>query len=311
MEIFHSFQEVKGCQHAVVALGTFDGVHMGHQKVMQKAIEEADMKGYKSVVVTFSGHPLSVLQPDKEPVRLATMAQKIQYIQDVGIDVLVILPLSWTLLNETPQSFCQQLYKTFLPSAIVVGTNFTYGAGADGNTDTLRAFMELVQVPVYVLPLVSFDKNNMPVSSTIIRQLIQDGKLEETTHLLGRPFSIVGTVVTGDKRGRTIGFPTANMHIEKNMAVPADGVYVSEVKHQGILLPAMTNVGENPTFANQYRRIETYILDWHGDIYGQDMELHFLKRLRGEERFHSVEELVACMKQDEEKVRNYFRQRSR
>lgn len=306
MEVFHSFQEITGCHAAVVALGTFDGVHMGHRAVMRAAMAEAKTLHRKAAVVTFSAHPLSVLHPEKEPLRLATTAQKIQYIADVGVDVLVLLPMTKELMAETPTAFCRQLQETFCPAAIVVGENFTYGAGAGGNTETLAAYMKKHRTPVQVLPLVPDPQGLEPISSTKIRKLIACGNVEEAGRLLGRPFAMTGTVADGDRRGRTIGFPTANLHLAPHMAVPADGVYITEVSRQGQWLPAMTNVGANPTFTRQYRRVETHILDWHEDIYGQDITVSFLRRIREEKQFSTVAALITQMQQDKEVVRQYF-----
>lgn len=306
MQVFSSFPDVCGLQGAVVALGTFDGVHLGHQKVMRTALAEAAKGHHKAVVVTFSAHPFSVLCPEKEPLRLATAAQKIQYIADVGMDGLVILPMTPQLLAESPADFCQQLVTYIQPSAVVVGANFTYGAKAAGNTETLKEYMQERGIPVIVLNLLERPGRATPISSTVIRKLVTMGHMETATALLGRPFAMAGEVVTGDRRGRTIGFPTANMLIPTAMAIPPDGVYITEAEWNGERHMAMTNIGDNPTFTNQYRRIETHILDWHGDIYGTMLTLRFLKLLRKEETFATVQELIDTMKQDEQAVRQYF-----
>lgn len=306
MQLFHSFQEVTNCQGAVVALGTFDGVHLGHQKVMRTAIEKAAEVGGKSVVVTFAAHPLSVLCPEKEPIRLATVEQKIQYVAEVGIDALVLLPMTRHLLDETPQEFCRQLLEYLRPAAIVVGENFTYGAKAAGNTQTLREFMASYGIPVMVLSLLERPGRATPISSTVIRRLVTMGHMETAEALLGHPFALQGTVVQGDHRGRMIGFPTANMLIPPQMAVPPDGVYITEVEWQGKRMPAMTNIGANPTFAHQYRRIETHILQWSGDIYDREISVRFKKRLRPEIRFSSKEELMKQMEEDKRKTLIYF-----
>lgn len=306
MEVFSSFQNVQGLAGAVVALGTFDGVHLGHQKVMRTALEKAAELKRKAVVVTFSAHPFSILCPEKEPLRLATVDQKIEYIQDVGMDGLIILPMTKDFLAESPEAFCQQLVTYLQPSAIVVGSNFTYGAKAAGNTDTLTAYMAAHHIPVMALHLLERPGRATPISSTVIRKLVHLGHMETATALLGRPFALTGEVVTGDQRGRTIGFPTANMLIPTDMAIPPDGVFITEAVWDGKVHMAMTNIGDNPTFTNQYRRIETHILDWHGDIYGKIITLRFLKQLRKEETFTSVEDLIQAMHRDEEAVRQYF-----
>ena len=306
MEVFHSFQEVTNCSGSVVALGTFDGVHLGHRKVMGKAMAKAAEIGGKSVVVTFAAHPFSVLCPEKEPLRLATVGQKVRYIADVGIDALVLLPMTRGLLDETPEAFCRQLLDYLKPSAIVVGENFTYGAKAAGNTQTLQAYMAEYGVPVLALTLLERPGRTTPISSTVIRRLVSMGHMETAAALLGHPFTLEGLVVQGDCRGRRIGFPTANMLIPKQMAVPPDGVYITEVVWRGKAYPAMTNIGANPTFDHQYRRIETHLIQWHGDIYGETIEVQFKKRLRQEIRFSGIDELIAQMKQDESNALRYF-----
>ena len=306
MEIFHSFQEITGFTGAVVALGTFDGIHKGHQMVMKTAIKRAAAGGVKTMVVTFTAHPMSVLCPEKEPLRLATIAQKAEYIEDVGIDGLVLLPIIEGLLRESPEEFCQNLLTYIHPSVIVVGSNFTYGAKAAGNTDTMKAFMADYDIPVEALTLLERPGGTTPISSTVIRRLIQMGHMETAENLLGRPFALTGTIVPGDHRGRTIGFATANMLIPINMAIPPDGVYVTELWWDGEGHPAMTNIGDNPTFENQYRRIETHVLDWDKDLYGKNVSLRFRKRLRGEEVFASADDLIAQMKEDEKATQQFF-----
>ncbi|WP_306536897.1 bifunctional riboflavin kinase/FAD synthetase [Megasphaera sp.] len=306
MEIFHSFQEITGFTGAVVALGTFDGIHKGHQMVMKTAIKRAAAGDVKTMVVTFTAHPMSVLCPEKEPLRLATIGQKAEYIEDVGIDGLVLLPMSEGLLRESPEEFCQNLVTYIHPSVIVVGSNFTYGAKAAGNTDTMKAFMADYNIPVEALTLLERPGGTTPISSTVIRRLIQMGHMETAENLLGRPFALTGTIVPGDHRGRTIGFATANMLIPINMAIPPDGVYVTELWWDGEGHPAMTNIGDNPTFENQYRRIETHVLDWDKDLYGKNVSLRFRKRLRGEEVFASADDLIAQMKEDEKATQQFF-----
>ena len=256
MQVFHSFEEAQDYTATVVALGTFDGVHLGHQMVMKTAIKRAAAGGVKTMVVTFTAHPLSVLCPEKEPLRLATIGQKAEYIEAVGIDGLVLLPMSQTLLQESPEEFCQNLLTYIHPSAIVVGSNFTYGAKAAGNTETMKFFMSQYGIPVVALTLLERPGRTTPISSTVIRRLIQMGHMETAENLLGRPFALTGTIVPGDRRGRTIGFATANMLIPINMAIPPDGVYITELWWDGKGHPAMTNIGDNPTFENQYRRID-------------------------------------------------------
>lgn len=244
--------------------------------------------------------------PGKRTASLGDNRPKAEYIEAVGIDGLVLLPMSEGLLRESPEEFCQNLVTYIHPSVIVVGSNFTYGAKAAGNTDTMKAFMADYAIPVEALDLLERPGGTTPISSTVIRRLIQMGHMETAENLLGRPFALTGTIVPGDHRGRTIGFATANMLIPINMAIPPDGVYVTELWWDGEGHPAMTNIGDNPTFENQYRRIETHVLDWDKDLYGKNVSLRFRKRLRGEEVFASADDLIAQMKEDEKATQQFF-----
>ena len=306
MEVFHSFEEMHNCPRSVIALGTFDGVHLGHQMVMAKAREIAQDMNASSAVVTFAAHPLSILCPEKEPLRLATVKQKIRYIADQGIDILVLLAMTKELINESPEDFCRQLLRYVHPCAIVVGSNFTYGAKARGNTDTLKQFMQTQGIPVHVLTLLDRPGRDTPISSTVIRKLITLGHMETASALLGRPYELEETVVQGDRRGNTIGFPTANMLIPVHMALPPDGVYATNVCIDGQWYPAMTNIGDNPTFTNQYRRIETNIIGWQGNLYDMVVRLRFYKRIRHEITFASTVALQKQMEQDRNDTLAYF-----
>ena len=305
MQVFHSFEEAQDYTATVVALGTFDGVHLGHQMVMKTAIDTARKMQAKAVVVTFAAHPLSVLCPEKEPVRLATVQQKERYIRELGLDGLVLLPMNRHLIDESPDEFCQQLLDYLHPRSVVVGANFTYGAKAAGNTETLRAFMDAHGVPVQ--HLLERPGRATPISSTVIRKLVLLGHMETAAGLLGRPFEIEGLVVDGDHRGRTIGFPTANMEIDPCMVIPPDGVYATDVFVDGAYRPAMTNIGDNPTFTNQTRRIETHIINWQGTVYGRSLCVRFYKRLRHEITFQTTEALQRQMIQDQEETLNYLK----
>ncbi|EHM43259.1 bifunctional riboflavin kinase/FAD synthetase [Anaeroglobus geminatus] len=306
MEIYHSLEEAKPCKGAVIALGTFDGVHIGHQQVMKTAADEAARAGVPSLVVTFTAHPLSVLFPEKEPLRLATLEQKTEYIRAVGVDGLVLLPVTKEFLNESPEEFCRSLIDSIGPTKIVVGANFTYGKHAAGNIRTLKASMGKAGIPVRILDLVATPAGGHPVSSTIIRCLVKGGKMEEVRELLGHPFELTGEVVTGDRRGNTIGFATANLLVPRRMAVPPDGVYMTTLIIDGRELPSMTNIGNNPTFMRQYRRVETHVINWEGNLYGKTVSVRFYKRIRDEKKFASITELVDAMKNDEKYVLSHF-----
>ena len=307
MELFHSFEDITGCPKAVVALGTFDGVHLGHQKVMQAAIDKARSIGGTAVCVTFSGHPFSILAPQREPLRLSTIEQKMRFIAELGMDAMVLLPMNEQLIAQSHQEFSERLLRYLQPQGIVVGENFTYGSRAAGNTKTLaHIFSEEHGIPVIILPLLESPGKSIPISSTVIRKAVDLGHMEMARMLLGRPYEIEDTVVHGDERGRHIGFPTANMHVPERMAIPPDGVYVTRAKINGTSYRAMTNIGSNPTFQNQTHRIETYVFDWQGDMYDQVLRLTFYKRLRHEIKFDNVQLLINQMNEDKKQTETYF-----
>lgn len=307
MKVFHSFEEIKDCPNAVVALGTFDGVHLGHKKVMQTAIDKARKISGTAVAVTFSGHPFSVICPQREPLRLSTIEQKVRFIANAGMDAVVLLPMNEALIAQSHADFSSRLLKYLQPRGIVVGENFTYGSRAAGNTKTLaHVFSEEQGIPVIVLKLLESPGKATPISSTVIRKAVDLGHMEMARMLLGRPYEIEGEIVHGDHRGHNIGFPTANMLIPEQMAVPPDGVYITRAEWAGKPYQAMTNIGKNPTFDHQTHRIETYIFNWDGDLYGQTMRLSFYKRLRHEAKFDTVQALISQMNIDKQQTMAYF-----
>jgi riboflavin kinase/FMN adenylyltransferase len=268
-----------------VAVGTFDGVHLGHREVIAGS----------DTVLTFDPHPRSVVLPDNAPRLLTTIDRKAQLIAALGVEELVVVPFDRGWANQSPQSFIEEVLVGLLGAThLSVGEDFRFGHKASGDTQLLAADGRF---EVRVAPMLEVDGEI--VSSSHIRGLIAGGAVEYADRLLGAPFQVRGEVVDGDKRGRTLGFPTANIVPSDGFVIPGHGVYAC-VAHVGDeAVPAATNIGVRPMFqTGRGELIETYLIDWSGDLYGQELRIDFLKRLRGERRFPSVDDLVAQMDRD-------------
>lgn len=290
-----------------IALGTFDGVHLGHQKVIGRAVELAKQSGRESVVFTFENHPLSILNPHYCPPLITSLALKEQLLADMKVDILYRVPFTNDLLHLSPQQFVHKLLSLFSPAHIIVGPNYSFGYRGLGTPELLEQMGKAAGVAVEIQDAV-YIAGNM-VSSTSIREYITSGDLDQARKLLGRPFSLSGKVIHGDGRGRTLGFPTANIQLPGNQLLPADGVYAAYALISSQRWKALVNIGNNPTFSNQVRRVEVFILDFQGDLYDQEISVEFCKRLRGEVAFANVQDLKARITQDVLEGREYFKQR--
>lgn len=269
-----------------VAVGTFDGVHRGHRQV----IEGSD------AVLTFDPHPVSVVAPQAAPRLLTTLARKAELLEGLGVQELVVIPFDRAFAAQTPEAFIEEVLVSRLGAErVAVGENFRFGNRATGDTELLRADGRF---EVSVAPLLEVDGE--VVSSSHIRGLVLGGAVEYAGHLLGAPFAMAGTVVHGDKRGRELGFPTANLVPPEGYVVPGHGVYAARANGHA----AAVNVGVRPQFeTGRGELIEAFLIDFDADIYGQELSIEFLKRLRGERRFPSVEALVEQMGLDVENAR--------
>jgi len=285
-----------------LAIGTFDGVHVGHQRVIGAAVTAAHERGLIASVLTFDHHPLAVVDPAHQPRLLTPPAMKEQLIGELGVDELVVLHFDAELAALPPERFCAEILRDRLRARVVaVGENFTFGARGAGTADSLAECGRRHGFETVVLPLLTAD--GRPISSSRIRRLLHEGRLQEVRDILGRPPRTIGLVVHGDKRGRTLGFPTANIDAHTGMIFPGRGVYAARVRLRGGWYRAAVNVGHNPTFLHKgdeeaFVRIEAYLLDYTGDAYGTILMVDFLEKLRDEERFPSPEALVERMHDD-------------
>ena len=307
MEIITSLDaELKNKYPAtVIALGTFDGLHLGHTDVINTARDYAERSGLKLAVFTFSNHPLALIRPDLVPVRIISAEEKIKLLESFGVDYLINIPFTEDFAALSPDEFLDRLAR-FNYRCLVVGENFTYGFLGSGKTETLERSGRKNGFDVIVRPLVKMNGN--VVSSTGIRNLIQAGHIEYANRMLGRAYAITGTIVHGEQRGRKLGFPTANIELlHGEMAVPAPGVYAVTASIEGSIYEGMGNIGNNPTFNDvEHARLEVNLFNCSGDLYRKTMSVQFHKYIRAEKKFSGVEELCRQIEEDKKAIKTYF-----
>ncbi len=273
-----------------VAIGVFDGVHLGHQKLLREVVAEAAARGLESLALTFEPHPLRVLRPDSAPGLLTTFEEKAELIAATGVQTLVVRPFDAAFAATPPAAFITRYLHDELGAVLVmVGFNFSFGAGGQGTPQFLLEHGRSAGLEVAIIPALKC--NHVTVSSTAVRRAITQGNVEQAAALLGRPYGLRGEVRHGDGRGAQLGFPTANMAAPADRVIPANGVYVVSVTADGVRRAGVANVGRRPTFGGKERGIEAHLLDYGGDLYGRRAEVAFLKRLRDEMAFNSAEEL--------------------
>ncbi len=281
-----------------LAIGTFDGVHIGHQAIIRTAVEDARSHGRPALVLTFDRHPSELLSPDRVPGLLTTPDQRNRYIAELGADGLVIVRFDQALAQLTPEAFLRTILKDRLGAqAIVVGANFCFGKGRAGDVAYLEEAQSEFDFTLRALQPIRV--GDLPASSTRIRERLRVGDIAGAETLLNHPFLLAGIVVEGQKLGRTLGYPTANLALTCRQVVPADGIYaVRAVLEDGQRVGGACSIGNRPTIEGAGYSIETYLFDFAADIYGRGMELRFVKRLRDELKFDSLEALTAQMALD-------------
>ena len=287
----------------VVCVGNFDGVHVGHRALLQKVIERARIIGGESLAVTFDPHPVRVLNPTGGPPLLTVKPRKEELIAELGLDYLLNIQFTRQFASLTARDFINKiLIRKFDLAELVIGYDQTFGAGREGSVEFIQKTGEELGFTVHVIGPVQI--KGQTASSTLARQMIQEGRVEEVRAILGRPYQISGRVIKGhDRGGRILGFPTANLKLI-NEVIPAGGVYAVKAElENGPDLKAVTNVGRNPTFGDGELSVETFILDLDEDLYGQFVRLNFMARLRDEKKFDSFKDLAAQIAKDVEKAR--------
>ena len=286
---------------SVLTIGVFDGVHRGHQSLLAKVVAEAKTKGAAAGVLTFRNHPDSVLNPNFQPQYITSIAERIRLIKDLGIDFVVPVTFDMEIAGLRARKFTELLRSKLRMRGLVVGPDFAMGYKREGNVDMLSDMGAELGFSVSVVDLLS--DGGDAVHSTSIREALVDGNVKDVAKKLGRNFSISGTVVTGDKRGRTLGFPTANIEVGPDMVVPGNGIYATLAFVDGERRMAATSIGTRPTFDGKGRTIEAFLLEFDSNLYNRKLRLEFVQRLRDELKFDSVDALLEQMELDVEQTR--------
>lgn len=297
MEIIRDFGNLEHpLSNSIATIGNFDGVHLGHREIFRKVNKAAADAGGHSVVITFFPHPLKVLAPGKAPLLINTYAEKETLIEASGIDCLIVIPFTREFAVITAEQFIKDILVGRLGvRKIIIGYDYAFGREREGNVDLLRRLGGEMGFDVEVLEPIGAD--GTIYSSSRIRQLIEEGKVREVVALLGRHFSIGGVVVHGHQRGKGLGFPTANLETDKEL-IPGYGVYAVKVKIDEQVYDGACNIGDNPTFDDGKRSIEVFIFDFAGDLYGREVRLYFVERIRGEEKFADAAALKQAIAAD-------------
>ncbi|MBK5289127.1 MAG: bifunctional riboflavin kinase/FAD synthetase [Acidimicrobiia bacterium] len=295
---------------SVVTIGAYDGVHIGHRKVLQLVRELADARGLDAVCVTFDRHPAQVVRPETAPAVLTSLDHKLELLVGADlVDVVCVLPFDEGRSKETAEDFVHEVLIGLLGvQLVVVGADFHFGHHRGGNVALLQRMGADLGFEVIGLGLVAPESDivHEPYSSTRVRHRLASGDVAGAAELLGRPHEVRGVVVEGDRRGRELGFPTANVALTPDVCLPADGIYAGRFRGEdGVLRPCAISLGRRPTFYEdqEYSLLEAYVLDFDGDLYGQNVAVQFVERLRGEQRFDSVDDLIAQMQRDCEQAR--------
>ncbi len=296
MERLRGFSERQISGLCLLSIGNFDGVHRGHQVILKTLVDHAKKESVASAVLTFEPHPLALLKPERLPPRLTSPAQKAALLEKLGVDYLIEYPTDWALLHLTPNEFFEKIIVQKCQAiGLVEGPNFFFGKGRSGTVETLH---QLCSENGRHLMIVTAEKTEGElISSSRIRQALSSGEVHLASELLGRRYSISGVVALGAQRGRTLGFPTANLH-EISTMLPKEGVYAAWGRIGLEEFPAAVNIGPNPTFAEMQHKVEAHLIGCNRDLYGQTLELEFIDRIRDSRPFATVEELKQQIARD-------------
>lgn len=284
-----------------VGIGNFDGVHRGHAALLAELRRQADALGGPAVAMTFDPHPIELLRPEQAPPRLTTTEDRSQLLLDRGADRVIVLRVTDKLLAlRAAEFFAEVIQKRLQARALVEGSNFGFGRGREGDVTTLARLCEPAGIGLTIVPPLVLD--GIEVSSSRVRSALTAGDVREAATLLGRPYRLHGLVAAGQRRGQKLGFPTANLE-QVPILVPGDGVYAVRVPHEGRIWPAAANIGPNPTFGENARKVEIHLIGFQGDLYVRPLTVDFIERLRDTRPFPSVTELIAQLQRDIEQAR--------
>jgi riboflavin kinase/FMN adenylyltransferase len=305
MELVHGLQLPINQHATILTIGVFDGVHRGHQHLIGATVRRARDLGCQSAVLTFDPHPDLVIHPERDRLYLTSLAERAELIDSLGAALLIVLPFTRDTMSLSAYDFMSQVAGAVVLRELWIGWDFALGRRREGNLARLREIGHQLHYNVHPVDAFAL-ADGTPVSSTRIRDALAAADLETAAMLLGRPFAVQGTVVEGDRRGRTIGFPTANVAVDVLHVLPADGVYVCEAEVGGRRYGAVTNIGMRPTFEGRRRTVEAYLLDFADNIYGETLRLTMRHRLRGEMKFDGIAALVAQITQDVTAAREWL-----
>ena len=297
MKIVRGTKNISGSiPYPVTAIGNFDGVHIGHQMIFLRTAEIAKQNNGTSLAFTFEPHPLKIIAPERVPPLLTTFRQKMEYIEECGIDQVICADFTRQFADQHPRDFAKDILGDKLGvKEVLVGFDYAFGKGREGTVPYLKKMGEEFSFAVHVIEPIKL--NGHLVGSSYVRELIEEGNVETAVEFLGRPYSIRGPVVHGYKTGQAIGFPTANIDTSK-VQIPGTGVYAVYVRCQDDRFPGVVNVGFNPTFHRDSLSVEVHIFDFYEKIYGEEIEVEFIRRIRSEKEFNSAEELVKQIEKD-------------
>ncbi len=306
MKIFHGTENANILRPTVLTLGVFDGLHLGHQRIMQTVVERAKSIGVVPTAITFDPHPRAVLHPESAPPLLQTLDQRLANLEFLGIEQTIVVKFDTDFASQPAEDFLSNIVHDRLQAReVYLGQGFAFGRNRGGNIELLRSMGEKLGFVADEVDEVQL--RGQRVSSSAIRELLAAGQINLARRMLGRPYGVEGVIIRGNRRGHTIGFPTANLK-PHNRVIPRYGVYATATLIDGIWRKSITNIGVRPTFETDADpSIESYIFDFDGDLYGAVLRVRFLHRIRDERKFNGIDELKAQIELDTTRARNYFR----
>ena len=306
MKIFHGTENANILKPTVLTLGVFDGLHLGHQRIMQTVVERARQASAAATAITFDPHPRAVLYPESAPPLLQTLDQRLANLELLGIDQTIVIPFTREFASQPAEDFLSNIVHDRLHAReVYLGKGFEFGKDRGGNIELLREMSARLGFVADEVPEVQL--RGMRISSSGIRKLLLAGRINLARRMLGRPYGVEGVIIRGNRRGHTIGFPTANLK-PHNRVIPKYGVYATATLIDGTWRRSITNIGVRPTFEDATEpSIETYVFDFDGDLYGDVLRVRFLHRIRDERKFSGVDELKAQIGRDSRRAMNYFR----
>ncbi|MEP7149588.1 MAG: bifunctional riboflavin kinase/FAD synthetase [Acidobacteriota bacterium] len=306
MKIFHGTENANILRPTVLTLGVFDGLHLGHQKIMRTVVERAAATSSQATAITFDPHPRAVLHPDSAPPLLQTLDQRLANFEVLGIEQAIVMKFDREFASSPAEEFLREIVHDRLQAKeVYLGKGFAFGKDRGGNINLLRKMSTELGFFADEVDEVRLRGNR--ISSSTIRELLANGRINLARRMLGRPYGVEGVIIRGNRRGHTIGFPTANLK-PNNRVIPKFGVYASATLVEGAWRRSITNIGVRPTFENDSEpSIESYLFDFDGDLYGDVLRVRFLHRIRDEQKFNGIDELKAQIEKDSRRALNYFR----